>query len=213
MVLYYILESCREWNFNVLTITIITKWQLCEVKNVLANLILTNILQYIVVSSHHILYLKLTQINISSTSQYSWRKQSWGTSGCLDWGHCQSATSLLLLCQNIHTYTTIMSYLIYVICSHICVLSYFSHMPDPVDPVDCSPPGFSVHGILQARTLEWEKKKNTGVDSQAPFQGIFPTQALNPGLLHCRQYFYHLSHPGKQPSNYTYVSTGIDIHI
>ena len=23
------------------------------------------------------------------------------------------------------------------------------------DPVDCSPPGSSVHGILQARTLEW----------------------------------------------------------
>ena len=23
------------------------------------------------------------------------------------------------------------------------------------DPVDCSPPGFSVHGILQARMLEW----------------------------------------------------------
>jgi len=23
------------------------------------------------------------------------------------------------------------------------------------DPIDCSPPGFSVHGILQARTLEW----------------------------------------------------------
>ena len=23
------------------------------------------------------------------------------------------------------------------------------------DPVDCSPPGCSVHGILQARTLEW----------------------------------------------------------
>ena len=22
-------------------------------------------------------------------------------------------------------------------------------------PVDCSPPGFSVHGILQARILEW----------------------------------------------------------
>ena len=25
----------------------------------------------------------------------------------------------------------------------------------PCDPVDCSPPGSSVHGILQARTLEW----------------------------------------------------------
>ena len=23
------------------------------------------------------------------------------------------------------------------------------------DPIDCSPPGFSVHGILQARILEW----------------------------------------------------------
>ena len=23
------------------------------------------------------------------------------------------------------------------------------------NPVDCSPPGFSVHGILQARILEW----------------------------------------------------------
>ena len=23
------------------------------------------------------------------------------------------------------------------------------------DPVDCSPPGSSVHGIFQARTLEW----------------------------------------------------------
>ena len=25
----------------------------------------------------------------------------------------------------------------------------------PYDPVDCSPPGSSVHGILQARMLEW----------------------------------------------------------
>ena len=27
--------------------------------------------------------------------------------------------------------------------------------PTLCDPVDCSPPGFSVHGILQARTLQW----------------------------------------------------------
>ena len=25
----------------------------------------------------------------------------------------------------------------------------------PCEPVDCSPPGSSVHGILQARILEW----------------------------------------------------------
>ena len=29
--------------------------------------------------------------------------------------------------------------------------------------------------------------KNTGVGSHALLQGIFPTQGLNPGLLHCRQ--------------------------
>ena len=41
------------------------------------------------------------------------------------------------------------------------------------DPTDCSPPGFSVHGISQARILG------------CPFllQGIFPTQGLNPCLL------------------------------
>ena len=27
--------------------------------------------------------------------------------------------------------------------------------PTLCDPMDWSPPGFSVHGILQARTLEW----------------------------------------------------------
>ena len=28
-------------------------------------------------------------------------------------------------------------------------------LSDPWDRMDCSPPGSSVHGILQARTLEW----------------------------------------------------------
>ena len=27
--------------------------------------------------------------------------------------------------------------------------------PTPSDPMDCSPPSFSVHGIFQARVLEW----------------------------------------------------------
>ena len=54
------------------------------------------------------------------------------------------------------------------------------------DPVDCNPPGSSVHGILQTRTLEWVA---------FPFlQGISPTQGSNPGLSLCRQILYHLSH-------------------
>ena len=36
----------------------------------------------------------------------------------------------------------------------VCVLD--THLcPTLCDPKDCSPPGSSVHGILQARILEW----------------------------------------------------------
>ena len=42
--------------------------------------------------------------------------------------------------------------------------------------MDCSLPGFSVHGILQARILE--------LGCRALFQGIFLTQGLSPCLLH-----------------------------
>ena len=36
--------------------------------------------------------------------------------------------------------------------------------------------------------------KHTGVGCHFLLQGIFPTQGLNSGLLHCKQTFYHLSH-------------------
>ena len=38
--------------------------------------------------------------------------------------------------------------------------------------------------------------QNTGVGSLFLLQGIFPTQGSNPGLLHCRQILYPLSHQG-----------------
>ena len=38
--------------------------------------------------------------------------------------------------------------------------------------------------------------KNTRVSCHALLQGIFPTQGLNPGLPHCLQILYHLSHQG-----------------
>ena len=38
--------------------------------------------------------------------------------------------------------------------------------------------------------------QNTGVGSCSLLQGIFPTQESNPGLLHCRQIPYQLSHEG-----------------
>ena len=56
------------------------------------------------------------------------------------------------------------------------------------DPVGCSPPGSSVHGVSPG--------KNTGEGHHALLQGIFPTQESNPGLSRCREILYHLSHQG-----------------
>ena len=39
-------------------------------------------------------------------------------------------------------------------------------------------------------------RQNTGVDSRSLLQGIFPTQGSNPGLPHCSQILYPLSHQG-----------------
>ena len=36
--------------------------------------------------------------------------------------------------------------------------------------------------------------QNTGVGNCSPLQGMFPTQGSNPGLLHCKQILYQLSH-------------------
>ena len=52
------------------------------------------------------------------------------------------------------------------------------------------------HGLWPARLpCPWDSPgKNTGVGSHALLQGTFPTQGWNPGLLHCRQILYCLSH-------------------
>ena len=40
-------------------------------------------------------------------------------------------------------------------CDQIVVVKLLSRVRLLCDPTDCSPPGSSVHGILQARMLEW----------------------------------------------------------
>ena len=56
-------------------------------------------------------------------------------------------------------------------------------------PMDCSPPGSSVHGDSPGNS--------TGVGGHAFLQGIFPTQGSNPGLSHYRRILYRLSHQGR----------------
>ena len=56
------------------------------------------------------------------------------------------------------------------------------------------------HGLYPARLLcPWNSPdKNAGVGCHSFLQGIFPTQGLNSGLLHCRQIFFLPSElPGK----------------
>ena len=55
------------------------------------------------------------------------------------------------------------------------------------------PPGKAVHGLHGPWNSPGQK---TVVGSHSLLQGTFPTQGLNPGLLHCSQILYQPSHQG-----------------
>ena len=71
-------------------------------------------------------------------------------------------------------------------CLCLCLVAQLC--PTLCDPMDCSPTGSSVHGDSPV--------KNAGVGCHAFFQGIFPTEILNPGLPRCTWFLYHFSHQG-----------------
>ena len=48
--------------------------------------------------------------------------------------------------------------------------------------------------------------QNTGLGNCSLFQGIFPTQGSNPGLLHCKGILYQLSYQGRHIYIYIYDS-------
>ena len=65
--------------------------------------------------------------------------------------------SLLLSHQESHNIVYCILYTQYSMC--ICSMCAFAHLLESCltlcDPMDCSPPGSSVHGILQAGILQW----------------------------------------------------------
>ena len=69
-------------------------------------------------------------------------------------------------------------------CTVVCLVAQWC--PTLCDPMDCSPPGSSVHGDSPG--------KNTRVGCHTLLQGIFPTQESDPGIWHCRRILYFLSH-------------------
>ena len=64
--------------------------------------------------------------------------------------------------------------------------------PTLCDAMDCSLPGSSVHGIFQARILEW-----VAVVRDLPDSGIEPTSPTSPALA---GRFFTTVPPGKAPS-------------
>ena len=63
--------------------------------------------------------------------------------------------------------------------------------------MDCSPSGSSVHGILQARILEWV--------AIPLFRGSSQSSDWTWACLHCRQIIYHLSHQGSHCLKVVYI--------
>ena len=81
---------------------------------------------------------------------------------------------ILILNMNIHLCSICVCVLVTQSCPILC------------DPMGCSLPGSSVHGILQARILEWVA---------IPFsRGSSQPRELTPSLLHFRQILYRVSH-------------------
>ena len=71
------------------------------------------------------------------------------------------------------------------------------------DPVDCSPPGFSL----------WESPgKNTGMGSQSLFQGIFLNQGWNPGSPALQADSLPAELPGKPKGTQTWLLSSKSNH-
>ena len=81
-------------------------------------------------------------------------------------------------------------------CSVLCLVA--QPCPTLCDPMDCSPPVF---------LCPWDfPGKNTGVGWHALLQGVFPTQGLNPLLLHLQVGTLPLAPPGKPQLQFSLVT-------
>ena len=66
-----------------------------------------------------------------------------------------------------------------VLVTHALRAKLLQSCPTPCDPMDCSLPGSSVHGILQARIGEWVACSPPG---ELPCPGIEPGSIMPPAL-------------------------------
>ena len=151
------------------------------------------------------------------------KKEYWSGLSCPPPGILLTQGSKLCLLHLLHCgfFTTSATWEAYTV---LCFVA--QSCPTLCNPVDCSPSGSSVHGDtpgkntrvscpppgdlpnprIESRSLALQvdfllseppgKPKNTAVGSLSLLLGIFPTQALNWGLLHCKWILYQLSYQG-----------------
>ena len=62
---------------------------------------------------------------------------------------------MLLILSSTQTFTQQIFFSYLLICPAAAAAKLLQSCPTLCDPIDGSPLGFPVHGILQARTLEW----------------------------------------------------------
>ena len=103
--------------------------------------------------------------------------------------------------ESITNYTTFshkeISTFYFLLCMHAKLAQ---SCPTPCEPIGCSLPGPSVHGILQARILEW-----VSVPSSS---WIFPTQRSNPhplNLLHWQMGFFFFTATATLEAHFFYI--------
>ena len=144
------------------------------------------VLQFAGVNAYQHLFLP----SLSSNLLVDWRlfssgflkNKSWN---CIPWVFNSSKTLLYLytlVSNSCHIFFPWEHY----VCIYTCALSHFSHVWLFCDPMDCSPPDSSVHGILQARILEWISMPSSRGSSRPRdwTRGLLH-------LLHCRQILCH----------------------
>ena len=65
---------------------------------------------------------------------------------------------------------------------HVCAKS-LQLCPTLCDPIDCTPPGSSVHGILQARILEWVAMPSSKGASQPRDRALIRISCIADGFF------------------------------
>ena len=96
--------------------------------------------------------------------------------------------------QGLFQWVSSLQYLvIFCVCVCVCVWRLLQLWPTLSDPMVCNPPGYSIHGILQARILEW-------IAMPSSRRSSWPTVRTRVSFVSCigrQEIFLPLVPPGK----------------